>query len=595
MNRRTFLTVALLSLALSFVSRAAANEPAADADGEWVSIFNGQDLSGWTVKIRGYDVGDNYADTFRVEDGVIKVAYDKYEGPYRGRYGYLFYNEPLSHYRLRFEYRFVGDQAEGAPDWALRNSGVMVHSQAPQSMGKDQGTLVSLEMQLLGGAGVHPRTTGNLCTPGTHVVYGGKLHADHCTDSTSKTYAGDQWVKAEIEVHGDKLVRHKINGETVFEYSEPQLDDQDEDARRILAGGAHRKLSRGLVALQSESHPVEFRNVELMKLPENATAGVEPTEPVASIELSHPDSFMLVALPDTQVYCLRENLNKYFYEQTDWIAENAERLNIKYVLHEGDIVNNNNRPQWEVAAKAMKRLDGVVPYALAPGNHDFGENGSSNDRSTFLNDYFSADQCAKWPTFGGVHEPGKLDSSYHTFEAGGNKYLILALEWGPRDKTVEWANSIVEQHPDHRVILVTHAYMYFDETRYDWKKYGNAQAWNPHSPGYGTSKDPEGTNDGEDLWNKLVRRHPGFIMALNGHVLNDGAARIESRGDHGNSVHEMLANYQMKSEGGEGYMRLLEFLPDGETVIVRSYSPSAKREMTGDEQRFTLKLIPPEK
>lgn len=591
MDRRDFLAVAALTPALSLVQQALGKEPAAAAEGTWVPIFNGKDLAGWTVKIRGYDVGDNYADTFRVEDGVIKVAYDKYDGPYRGRHGYLFYNEPLSHYKLRLEYRFVGDQLAGGPDWAVRNSGIMVHGQTPQSMSKDQNTLVSLEMQLLGGDGVHPRTTGNLCTPGTNVVYNGKLHTDHCTNSTSKTYAGDQWVKAEIEVHGGELIRHIIDGETVFEYTKPQLDEKDEEARKLLMHGAHPLLTRGTVSLQSESHPVEFRNVELMKLPAEATAGVEPTEPIERIELSDPNSFMLVALPDSQVYCAREPLNKYFYEQTDWIAENAERLNIKYVLHEGDIVNNNNRPQWEVAAKAMKRLDGVVPYALAPGNHDYGENGSTNDRSTFLNEYFSADECAKWPTFGGVRQKGRLESSYHAFEAGGNKYLILALEWGPRDETVAWADEIVSQHPDHRVILVTHAYMYFDETRYDWKKRGKLQTWNPHA--YPTANLPGGTNDGEQLWDKLVKRHPGFIMTLNGHVLNDGAGRMVSRGDHGNTVHQMLANYQMKPEGGEGYMRLLEFLPDGETVIVRSYSPSAKRIMTSDEQQFKLKLTPP--
>lgn len=590
MDRRDFLTVAALTPALSLVRQAVAQEAALPAAGEWTPMFNGKDLSGWTVRIRGYELGDNYADTFRVEDGVVKVSYDKYEGPYRGRYGYLFYNEPLSHYKLRLEYRFVGDQIAGGPDWAIRNSGIMVHGQSPESMTKDQGTLVSLEMQLLGGDGAAPRNTGNLCTPGTNVVYGGKLHTDHCTNSTSDTYAGDQWVKAEIEVHGGELIRHIINGKTVFEYTQPQLDEKDEEARRLLQGGAHKMLTRGTVSLQSESHPIEFRNVELLKLPENATAGVEPTEPVDSIELSDPNSFMLVALPDTQVYCLREPLNKYFYDQTEWIAQNAERVNIKYVLHEGDIVNNNNRKQWEVAAKAMKRLDGVVPYALAPGNHDFGKNGHANDRSTFLNEYFSADECAKWPTFGGVRHKGRLENSYHTFEAGGNKYLILALEWGPRDETVAWADEIVSQHPDHRVILVTHAYMYFDESRYDWKERGNLQAWNPHA--YDTAKLPGGTNDGEELWEKLVKRHPGFIMTLNGHVLNDGAARIESQGDHGNVVHQMLANYQMKPEGGEGYMRLLEFLPDGETVIVRSFSPSTNRVMTSDAQQFTLKLTP---
>ena len=166
------------------------------------------------------------------------MSYDKYEGPFRGRFGHLFYKEPFSHYMLRIEYRFVGEQADGGPGWAIRNSGVMIHGQTPETMRKDQEFPVSIEVQFLGGDGTNPRTTGNLCTPGTNVVYQGKLHTDHCTNSTSDTFHGDQWVTAEIEVHGGRLIRHKINGKTVLEYSEPQLDDRTTPTRkRLLDGG----------------------------------------------------------------------------------------------------------------------------------------------------------------------------------------------------------------------------------------------------------------------------------------------------------------------------------------------------------------------
>jgi hypothetical protein len=236
------------------------------ADEEWIELFNGQDLTGWTPKIAGYKAGDNFADTFRVKDGVIVVSYDKYDGDFNDRFGHLFYKEPCSDYLLQFEYRIVGEQAPNAPEWALRNSGVMIHGQSPESMSLDQDFPVSIEVQYLAGDGKQPRSTANLCTPGTHVVMNGKLHTPHCTNSTSKTFYGDQWVSAEIEVHGGGMIRHKINSETVMEYSEPQLDEKDPNAKKLLEAGASKKLTGGTISLQSEGHPVEFRNIRLKKL-----------------------------------------------------------------------------------------------------------------------------------------------------------------------------------------------------------------------------------------------------------------------------------------------------------------------------------------
>jgi hypothetical protein len=236
------------------------------AEEEWIELFNGRDLTGWTPKIAGHEAGDNFANTFRVVDGKLCVSYENYEGDYNDRFGHLFYKEPFSHYMLHVEYRFVGEQAQNAPAWALRNSGVMIHGQTPESMTKDQSFPVSIEVQFLGGDGTNPRTTGNLCTPGTHVVMDGKLFTPHCVTSKSKTYDGDQWVTAEIEVNGGGVIRHKINGETVLIYSEPQLDEKDPDAKKLLENGAEKMLTSGTISLQSESHPVEFRNVRLKKL-----------------------------------------------------------------------------------------------------------------------------------------------------------------------------------------------------------------------------------------------------------------------------------------------------------------------------------------
>jgi hypothetical protein len=231
---------------------------------KWKSIFNGKDLTGWTPKITGFALGENYNDTFRVEDGVMKVSYDKYK-KFDGHFGHIFYKDKLSHYRLRLEYRFTGKQCPGGPGWALRNSGIMLHCQDPKTMTKGQNFPVSIEAQLLGGSGKGNRPTGNLCTPGTHVVLNGKLLKRHCTSSKSKTYHGDQWVKMEVEVNGNATIKHLINGETVMEYEMPQLDDGDGDAKKLIKDG-NAMLSEGWVSLQAESHPCEFRNIELLVL-----------------------------------------------------------------------------------------------------------------------------------------------------------------------------------------------------------------------------------------------------------------------------------------------------------------------------------------
>ena len=232
---------------------------------DWVQLFNGKNLDGWTPKIRGYALGENFANTFRVENGVMKVAYDGYDA-FNERFGHIFYKDNFSHYVLAVEYRFVGDQATKGPGWAIRNSGMMVHCQDPKTMGKDQDFPISIEVQLLGGNGTAKRTTANLCTPGTNVVMDGKLITQHCINSKSETYHGEQWVRAEVEVHGSGKVRHWVNGSLVLEYEQPQIGGGNVSAHDPAVKKDGTLIESGSISLQSESHPVEFRKVELLNL-----------------------------------------------------------------------------------------------------------------------------------------------------------------------------------------------------------------------------------------------------------------------------------------------------------------------------------------
>ena len=256
-------------LAVLFAGGAAADtsaETSADKE-EWIALFNGRDLDGWTPKIAGHALGDNFANTFRVEDGLLKVSYDQYQS-FGKKFGHLFYKDPFSYYRLVVEYRFVGEQApQGPGKWALRNSGAMLHSPHPRTMGRDQDFPISIEVQFLGGLGDgKARSTMNLCTPGTDVVYEGSIYPEHCLSSKSKTFDGDQWVRAEILVLGSGQITHFANGEEVLEYALPQFGGgavSDFDAAAKPDG---KLIEGGYISLQSESHPIEFRKVELLNL-----------------------------------------------------------------------------------------------------------------------------------------------------------------------------------------------------------------------------------------------------------------------------------------------------------------------------------------
>ena len=241
---------------LLFLAACTVQKPAGNL--EWVQLFNGKDLNDWTIKIKDHDLNENYGNTFRIENGNMVVRYDQYAS-FDKQYGHIFYKKPFSYYLLGVEYRFTGNQATGGEGWAFRNSGAMLHGQDPATMSKNQDFPNSIEVQFLGGSGTNTRSTANCCTPGTDIVMNGKQVKTHCTNSKSPTFHGDQWVRVEVLVLGDSLMVHYVNGEPVMRYERPQLDPVNGEQEGKL-------IKSGTISMQSESHPVDFRKVEIVDL-----------------------------------------------------------------------------------------------------------------------------------------------------------------------------------------------------------------------------------------------------------------------------------------------------------------------------------------
>ena len=259
------IAVTAIGLTLTSVAGQSPARPENVAASDWIQLFNGRDLSDWTIKFSKHELGENLHNTFRVEDGLLSIRYDQWPS-FNGEFGHIFYKDPFSYYLLAAEYRFAGEQVSGGPAWAMRNNGLMLHSPSPKTMLRDQDFPIALEIQLLGGLGKGPRTTANLCTPGSHVVYQGTLHTAHCTNSTSPTYDGDQWVRVEVLVHGDELVRHMVGGRTVLEYSKPQIGGGGANPIDPAVKIDGTPMTGGYIALQAETAPTDFRKVELLNL-----------------------------------------------------------------------------------------------------------------------------------------------------------------------------------------------------------------------------------------------------------------------------------------------------------------------------------------
>jgi hypothetical protein len=258
MNRFVLIAISLFSLILGTGCK---NYKETHSEKEWVSLFNGKDLDGWLVKINGYELNDNAFNTFQVDQGVMRVSYAAYD-TFSNQYGHIFYKSPFKNYRLRLQYRFIGKQVNGGQDWATKNSGVMIHSQAPETMGLNQAFPVSLEVQFLGGlVEGQERPTGNLCTPGTHVEMNGELITDHCINAAAETIYDDAWVDVEVIVDGTTIV-HKINGNEVITYTNPVIGGE----YNVFTEKEGEKITQGYISLQSESHPIEFKNIEILEL-----------------------------------------------------------------------------------------------------------------------------------------------------------------------------------------------------------------------------------------------------------------------------------------------------------------------------------------
>lgn len=323
--------------------------------------------------------------------------------------------------------------------------------------------------------------------------------------------------------------------------------------------------------------------------PPAAPASAAPSAPPDAVKSSalerrfRPGSYSFVLLPDTQLYSLSHP--EIFLAQTRYVASRAQALDVRFVFHLGDVVDNNTDREWQNAREALSLLEGVVPLALVAGNHDYGPHGNASTRETPLNRFFDFRKVSAAPTFGGAFEPGKLDNVYQLFSAGGRDYVVLGLEWGPRDAVLEWANGVMSRYPERLGILVTHAYLTDESVRADHRK-RRTRYHNPHD--YRT---PPPVNDGEEIWNKLVRRHR-FAFVFSGHELGDGAGYRVDRTERGTHCHQFLANYQMRNRGGEGYLRVLEFLADGRTVRVHAYSPFYDRMLDAREHGFEFTLAP---
>jgi hypothetical protein len=306
-----------------------------------------------------------------------------------------------------------------------------------------------------------------------------------------------------------------------------------------------------------------------------------------------PGPFTVIVLPDTQFYS--SNYPAIFDEQTSWIIANRDALNIAFVLHEGDIVDQDVPRQWQNAARSLHRLDGLVPYFLTVGNHDI----ANAQRDSMVNGYFPVASFVRWPWFGGTFEPNHIENNYGIVSVQGASWLVLALEFGPRTPVLEWADAILSQHPDLPAMIVTHAYLYFDGTRYDHVTRPD-QNWNPHN--YGLDALPGGVNDGEEMWQALVSKHDNLGFVLSGHVLPrdpnvdpDTAARLTSTRESGTHCHQILANYQTcvaapcdRTNGGDGYLRIMRIDPVTHAVSVRTYSPHLDAYKVDPDNQFDL-------
>ncbi|HVZ73137.1 MAG TPA: metallophosphoesterase [Polyangia bacterium] len=305
--------------------------------------------------------------------------------------------------------------------------------------------------------------------------------------------------------------------------------------------------------------------------------------PVAAAERAPSEpTFSVVALPDTQYYvALRPEI---FDAQTRWIARRRVADDIAFVVHEGDVVDADTPEQWARAAHSLRMLDGVVPYVLSAGNHDYDRVGSHITRSTLMNVYFPAAIRSTEFRQQGTYEPGRIENSWQVIPAPGGSWLVVSLEFGPRDAVLAWADAVVKRFAPMPTLVLTHAYLAADGTRYDHVRRPE-QLWNPYRY---LPRAVGAVNDGEDIWRKLVLPNDSVRVVLCGHELGDGTGVLTSVRPDGTKVVQILANYQTDAAGGDGYLRLMQFRPSEREVRVRTYSPYLDRFKNDESNDFTV-------
>lgn len=298
-------------------------------------------------------------------------------------------------------------------------------------------------------------------------------------------------------------------------------------------------------------------------------------------------TFALV--PDTQTYS--EKYPHILHSQVDWILKNKGTIDL--VMQQGDLTQNNNDQEWRIVDSAFSKLNGHVPYVLAVGNHDMGSTAgkfADTRNTTLYNSYFPFQTMSKLPAFGGVFEPGKMDNAYYLLTTGKQKWMVLTLEFGPRASVLNWADKMVNQHPDRTVILNTHSYMYSDSTRQTGKDY-----WRPQSYGVGKDTAENAVHDGEQIWEKFVRKHENIRFVFSGHVLNSGVGTLVSINDAGQPVYQFLANFQEgvkgSANGGNGFLRLLKLDLKNNTIAVKTYSPFVDKYKHEVEHEFIIRDV----
>ena len=299
-------------------------------------------------------------------------------------------------------------------------------------------------------------------------------------------------------------------------------------------------------------------------------------------------AFTIDVLPETQYYS--EAIQAIYEEHTRWIVEHKQIRNIACVLHLGDLVDSSTPEQWKNAINGMNILFGQLPYFFVTGNHDYDRDKQGN-WITPLSTHFPVAKYRDLKTFGNVYdrEPESMENSFHLFSAGGRNFLVLCLEFWPRRGVIRWANEVVSKHSDREAILVTHAFTYTDNKRYDWAKYGHQQDWNPHEYAIVRNGVKDDVADGEQIWQELISQHQSFIFTINGHVLNNGLGRLASPTPDGREIQQMLVNFQVRPRGGDGWLRLLEMCPDG-TMNAVDYSPTRGQCNESPLNKFSVKL-----